>query len=111
VKCILALVAVVGILGLTGTGAHAQHPNAGGPMPRVPYLDFSDDATAEQVVREIMEAIGMPARSVTVRPGHVPTARARVEPIVPPSAAPSRPVNSGLGDLVLIVTCLYSGVW
>jgi len=36
---------------------------------------------------------------------------AAVEPIVPPSAAPSRPVNSGLGDLVLIVTCLYSGVW
>src|SRR5271157_5364448 len=36
---------------------------------------------------------------------------AGVEPIVPPSAAPSRPVNSGLGDLVLIVTCLYSGVW
>ena len=24
---------------------------------------------------------------------------------------PSRPVNSGLGDLVLIATCLYSGVW
>jgi transaldolase/fructose-6-phosphate aldolase-like protein len=31
--------------------------------------------------------------------------------IVPPSAAPSRPVNFGLGDLVLIVTCLYSVVW
>src|SRR5271157_3975472 len=36
---------------------------------------------------------------------------AAVEPFVPPSAAPSRPVNSGLGDLVLIATCLYSGVW
>src|SRR5271157_126651 len=34
-----------------------------------------------------------------------------VKPIVPPSAAPSRPVNFGLGDLVLIATCLYSGVW
>src|SRR5208337_4576263 len=33
---------------------------------------------------------------------------AAVEPIVPPSAAPSRPVNSGLGDLVLIATFLYS---
>ena len=31
--------------------------------------------------------------------------------IVPPSAAPSRPVNLGLGDLVLIVTCLYTAVW
>ena len=27
------------------------------------------------------------------------------------SAAPWRPVNSGLGDLVLIVTCLYTAVW
>src|SRR5271166_3857214 len=35
----------------------------------------------------------------------------QVEPIVPPSAAPSRPVNFGLGDLVLIATCLYSAVW
>ncbi len=33
------------------------------------------------------------------------------KPIVPPSAAPSRPVNLGLGDLVLIVTCLYTAVW
>ena len=33
------------------------------------------------------------------------------KPIVPPSAAPSRPVNLGLGDLVLSATCLYSGVW
>ena len=36
---------------------------------------------------------------------------AQAKRIVPPSAAPSRPVNSGLGDLVLIATCLYSGVW
>src|SRR5271157_1083088 len=36
---------------------------------------------------------------------------AAVEPIVPPSAAPSRPVNSGLRDLVLIATFLYSAVW
>jgi len=36
---------------------------------------------------------------------------AAVEPIVPPSAAPSRPVNFGFGDLVLIATCLYSAVW
>ena len=36
---------------------------------------------------------------------------ASAKPIVPPSAAPSRPVNFGLGDLVLIVTCLYSVVW
>ena len=36
---------------------------------------------------------------------------ALVEPFVPPSAAPSRPLNSGLGDLVLIATCLYSAVW
>ena len=36
---------------------------------------------------------------------------AAVEPFVPPPAAPSRPVNSGLGDLVLIATCLYSAVW
>ena len=39
------------------------------------------------------------------------TAEFAVEPFVPPSAAPSRPVNSGLGDLVLIATCLYSVVW
>src|SRR5271166_2666509 len=36
---------------------------------------------------------------------------ALAKPIVPPSAAPSRPVNLGLGDLVLIVTCLYTAVW
>ena len=36
---------------------------------------------------------------------------AQAKPIVPPSAAPSRPVNLGLGDLVLIATCLYSQVW
>ena len=36
---------------------------------------------------------------------------AAVEPIEPPLAAPSRPVNLGLGDLVLIVTCLYTAVW
>src|SRR5208337_631308 len=35
---------------------------------------------------------------------------APAKPIVPPSAAPSRPVNLGLGDLVLIVTCLYTAV-
>jgi len=33
------------------------------------------------------------------------------KPIEPPLAAPSRPMNSGLGDLVLIATCLYSEVW
>ena len=38
-----------------------------------------------------------------------PEAQAKL--IVPPSAAPSRPVNLSLGDLVLIVTCLYTGVW
>ncbi len=37
--------------------------------------------------------------------------REALEPFVPPSAAPSRPVNTGLGDLVLIATCLYSAVW
>jgi transposase len=36
---------------------------------------------------------------------------AAVEPFVAPSAAPSRPVNSGLGDLVLIATCLYYAIW
>ena len=36
---------------------------------------------------------------------------AAVEPFVPPSAAPSRPVNSGLGDLVLIANCLYYAIW
>ena len=40
---------------------------------------------------------------------HKPEAPAKL--IVPPSAAPSRPVNLGLGDLVLIVTCLYTAVW
>jgi hypothetical protein len=40
---------------------------------------------------------------------HKPEAQAK--PIVPPSAAPSRPVNSGLGVLVLIATFLYSVVW
>src|SRR5208283_3862231 len=40
---------------------------------------------------------------------HKPEAQAKR--IVPPPAAPSRPVNLGLGDLVLIATCLYSGVW
>jgi hypothetical protein len=40
---------------------------------------FSDDATAEQVVREIMEAIGEPAGSVTARPGDVPNASLRSE--------------------------------
>jgi hypothetical protein len=39
-------------------------------------LGFSDNATAEQVVREIMEAIGIPVRSVTVQPGDVPNAAA-----------------------------------
>jgi hypothetical protein len=34
-----------------------------------------------------------------------------VEPFVPPSAAPSRAVNSGLGDLVLIANCLYYAIW
>jgi hypothetical protein len=29
-----------------------------------------------------------------------------VEPIVPPSAAPSRPVNFGSGDLDLIAACV-----
>ena len=46
--------------------------------------------------------------------GHVYQGRYKsfpVEPIVPPSAAPSRPVNFGLGDLVLIATCLYTAVW
>jgi hypothetical protein len=33
------------------------------------------------------------------------------EPIEPPSAAPSRPVNFGLGDLVFIFVCLYAAVW
>ena len=33
---------------------------------------------------------------------------AAVERIVPPSVAPSRPVNLGLGDLVQIATCLYA---
>ncbi len=32
-------------------------------------------------------------------------------PVVPPSAAPSRPVNLGRGDLVLLATCLYSAGW
>ena len=40
---------------------------------------------------------------------HKPEAPAKL--IMPPSAAPSRPVNLGLGDLVLIVTCLYTAVW
>ena len=40
---------------------------------------------------------------------HKPEVQAK--PIVPPSAAPWRPVNSGLGDLVLIVTCLSTAVW
>ena len=33
------------------------------------------------------------------------------KPIVPPPAAPSRPVNFGSGDLVLIAVFLHSGVW
>ena len=36
---------------------------------------------------------------------------APAKPIVPPSAAPSRPVNFGSGDLVLIAVFLHSGVW
>jgi hypothetical protein len=36
---------------------------------------------------------------------------APAEPIVPPSAAPSRPVNFGSGDPVLIAVFLHSGVW
>jgi hypothetical protein len=69
VKRILALaLAVVGMLGLAGARAYPQQPAASGLIDS----DFSDDATAEQVVREIMKVIGMPAGSVTVRPGHVP---------------------------------------
>ena len=36
---------------------------------------------------------------------------AQAKPIVPPSAAPSRPVNFGSGDLALIAVCLHYGVW
>jgi transposase len=36
---------------------------------------------------------------------------AAVEPFVPPSAAPSRPVNFGLDNLALIAACVYVGVW
>ncbi len=36
---------------------------------------------------------------------------AAAERIVPPSVAPSRPVNFGLGDLVQIAPCLYAVVW
>jgi hypothetical protein len=37
--------------------------------------------------------------------------QAAAERIVPPSAAPSRPVNFGLDDLALIAACVYFGVW
>jgi hypothetical protein len=46
---------------------------------RVRAPAFNDNATAEQVVREILEAIGIPARSVMVRPGDVPSAAALVD--------------------------------
>jgi len=36
---------------------------------------------------------------------------AAVEPIEPPPAAPSRPVNFGLGDLVPVAVCHYPAVW
>src|SRR5271165_6141261 len=36
---------------------------------------------------------------------------AQAKPIVPLSAAPSRPVNFGSGDLVLLAAFLHSGVW
>ena len=37
-------------------------------LARVRARGFSDDATAEQVVREVMGAIGMPVRSIAVQP-------------------------------------------
>ena len=45
------------------------------------------------------------------RPEQAYKPEAQAKPIVPPSAAPWRPVNSGWGDLVLIVTCLSTAVW
>jgi hypothetical protein len=77
VKRILALVPLMGMLGLAVPGAYPQQVTANGPITGAPYLGFGDDATAEQAVREIMEAIGRPAGSVTVRPGDVPNAEVR----------------------------------
>jgi hypothetical protein len=84
--------------------------------------EFRVFSTNLNILRSICSGHGDPARraAATAAPRRftevVPTPHAYsgqwpVKPIVPPSAAPSRPVNLGLGDLVLIVTCLYTAVW
>ena len=55
--------------------------------------------------------IGTPEAPVPVGSGRSYKPEAPAKPIVPPSAAPSRPVNFGSGDLVLIAVFLHSGVW
>src|SRR5271157_4372368 len=90
-------------------------PVGGVPSADVPAAVATPGLTEPPLDRALMldevEA-GDPPAFPEFLPGTLPPgAGAPVEPIVSPSAAPSRPVNSGLGDLVLIATCLYSGVW
>jgi hypothetical protein len=57
-----------------GGGGHIR-------LARVRVLGFSDGATAEQVFQEVMEAIGIPARSITVQPADdEPNAAAIMDP-------------------------------
>ena len=73
--------------------------------PRLEQLDrlLDDDELFERVREDL--ARRYPKTGSRGRPS------TPVEPFVPPSAAPSRPVNSGLGDLVLIANCLYYAIW
>src|SRR5271165_6998955 len=112
--------------------AHQQHRGDRGLRSRVAdeeldlpgIQDISSDQQVQRFAREAVLILGeepgvldlpnhrpfLPILDPPTSPGLVPEF-APVEPFVPPSAAPSRPVNSGLGDLVLIANCLYDAIW
>jgi hypothetical protein len=52
---------------------------SGDELARYHYLNFSDNAPAEQVTQEVVAAVGVPGRSITVRAGNVPNAVALVD--------------------------------
>jgi Peptidase family M48 len=100
VKNILALVVLMGMLGLAVPQAYPQQPGVSRPivsdlhhvwycsyydsisldnLARFHYLGFSDNAPAEQVTEEVIQAVGIPVTSIAVRPGNVPNAVALVD--------------------------------
>ena len=99
-KNILALVVLMGMLGLAVPQAYPQQPGVSRPivsdlhhvwycsyydsisldnLARFHYLGFSDNAPAEQVTEEVIQAVGIPVTSIAVRPGNVPNAVALVD--------------------------------